>query len=198
MNLINLLITSIFSSNIVLSRFLGICPFMGSSKSVKNAINMGLSVIFVVTLSSILSYFIYYKILIPTNTTYLKTVMFVLVIACIVQAFELILKKTNKKLYNLLGIYLPLITTNCAVLGVVLLNINNNYNLLETIIFSLGSSIGFMLVISIFATIRERLSEINVPKRFEGVPIAFITASIMALIFTRYVLKWLAIYYWFS
>ena len=198
MNLINLLITSIFSSNIVLSRFLGICPFMGSSKSVKNAINMGLSVIFVVTLSSILSYFIYYKILIPTNTTYLKTVMFVLVIACIVQAFELILKKTNKKLYNLLGIYLPLITTNCAVLGVVLLNINNNYNLLETIIFSLGSSIGFMLVISIFATIRERLSEINVPKRFEGVSIAFITASIMALIFTRYVLKWLAIYYWFS
>lgn len=198
MNLINLLITSIFSSNIVLSRFLGICPFMGSSKSVKNAINMGLSVIFVVTLSSILSYFIYYKILIPTNTTYLKTVMFVLVIACIVQAFELILKKTNKKLYNLLGIYLPLITTNCAVLGVVLLNINNNYNLLETIIFSLGSSIGFMLVISIFATIRERFSEINVPKRFEGVPIAFITASIMALIFTRYVLKWLAIYYWFS
>ena len=198
MNLINLLITSIFSSNIVLSRFLGICPFMGSSKSVKNAINMGLSVIFVVTLSSILSYFIYYKILIPTNTIYLKTVMFVLVIACIVQAFELILKKTNKKLYNLLGIYLPLITTNCAVLGVVLLNINNNYNLLETIIFSLGSSIGFMLVISIFATIRERLSEINVPKRFEGVPIAFITASIMALIFTRYVLKWLAIYYWFS
>ena len=198
MNLINLLITSIFSSNIVLSRFLGICPFMGSSKSVKNAINMGLSVIFVVTLSSILSYFIYYKILIPTKTTYLKTVMFVLVIACIVQAFELILKKTNKKLYNLLGIYLPLITTNCAVLGVVLLNINNNYNLLETIIFSLGSSIGFMLVISIFATIRERLSEINVPKRFEGVPIAFITASIMALIFTRYVLKWLAIYYWFS
>ena len=198
MNLINLLITSIFSSNIVLSRFLGICPFMGSSKSVKNAINMGLSVIFVVTLSSILSYFIYYKILIPTNTTYLKTVMFVLVIACIVQAFELILKKTNKKLYNLLGIYLPLITTNCAVLGVVLLNINNNYNLLETIIFSLGSSIGFMLVISIFATIRERLSEINVPKRFEGVPIAFITASILALIFTRYVLKWLAIYYWFS
>lgn len=197
MNLINLLITSIFSSNIVLSRFLGICPFMGSSKSVKNAINMGLSVIFVVTLSSILSYFIYYKILIPTNTTYLKTVMFVLVIACIVQAFELILKKTNKKLYNLLGIYLPLITTNCAVLGVVLLNINNNYNLLETIIFSLGSSIGFMLVISIFATIRERFSEINVPKRFEGVPIAFITASIMALIFTRYVLKWLAIYYWF-
>lgn len=189
MNLINLLITSIFSSNIVLSRFLGICPFMGSSKSVKNAINMGLSVIFVVTLSSILSYFIYYKILIPTNTTYLKTVMFVLVIACIVQAFELILKKTNKKLYNLLGIYLPLITTNCAVLGVVLLNINNNYNLLETIIFSLGSSIGFMLVISIFATIRERLLEINVPKRFEGVPIAFITASIMALIFTRYVLK---------
>lgn len=198
MNLINLLITSIFSSNIVLSRFLGICPFMGSSKSVKNAINMGLSVIFVVTLSSILSYFIYYKILIPTNTTYLKTVMFVLVIACIVQAFELILKKTNKKLYNLLGIYLPLITTNCAVLGVVLLNINNNYNLLETIIFSLGSSIGFMLVIIIFATIRERFSEINVPKRFEGVPIAFITASIMALIFTRYVLKWLAIYYWFS
>lgn len=189
MNLINLFTMSILSGNIVLSKFLGVCPFMGSSKNTKNAFSMGLSVMLVMTISSILTYFLYHGVLVKTNTEYLKTIMFVLVIACTVQAFELIIKKTNKKLYNALGIYLPLITTNCAVLGVVLLNINNNYNLLETIVFSLGSSIGNTLVIYVFASIRERLETNNTPNHFKGVPIAFITASIMALLFTRFIGK---------
>lgn len=187
MNLISLFTMSILSGNIVLSKFLGICPFMGTSKNENNAINMGLSVTLVVTISSVITYFLYHYVLVPTNTTYLKTIMFVLIIACIVQGFEIIIKNTNKKLYDSLGIYLPLITTNCAVLGIVLLNITNDYNLIETLTFSIGSSIGFTLVIYVFASIRERLDTCNVPTSFKGIPIAFITASIMALIFTRYV-----------
>lgn len=187
MNLISLFTMSILSGNIILSKFLGICPFMGTSKNEHNALHMGLSVTLVVTISSLITYFLYHSVLVPTNTTYLKTVMFVLIIACVVQGFELIIKKTNKKLYDSLGIYLPLITTNCAVLGTVLLNISNDYNLIETLIFSIGSSIGFTLVIYVFSTIRERLETCKVPKAFKGVPIAFITASIMALLFTRYI-----------
>lgn len=187
MNLISIFTMSILSGNIILNKFLGICPFIGTSKDEHNAIHMGLSVTLVITLSSIITYILYHYVLIPTNTTYLKTVMFVLIIACIVQGFELIIKKTNKKLYNSLGIYLPLITTNCAVLGTVLLNISNDYTLIETLIFSIGSSIGFTIVIYIFASIRERLITCKVPSSFKGVPIAFITASIMALIFTRYI-----------
>ena len=187
MNLISLFTMSILSGNIVLSKFLGICPFMGTSKNEHNALHMGLSVTLVVTLSSLITYFIYHYILVPTDTTYLKTIMFVLIIACVVQGFELVIKNTNKKLYDSLGIYLPLITTNCAVLGTVLLNISNDYNLIDTLIFSIGSIIGFTLVIYVFASIRERLETCNVPTSFKGVPIAFITASIMALLFTRYV-----------
>ena len=150
MNLISLFITSVLTENIVLTKFLGLCPFFGNSKKEKTALAMGLCVTLVTTLSS------------------------------------LIIKNKYKKLYKSLGIYLSLITTNCAVLGVVLLNINNNYNLLETIVYSLGSSIGFMLVIYVFSTIRERLEQSDIPKCFQGIPIALITASIMALIFERY------------
>ena len=189
MNLISLFTISILSGNIVLSKFLGICPFIGTSKSEENAVHMSLAVTLVVTLSSVITYLLYHFILVPTNTVYLKTVMFVLIIACVVQAFEIIIKKTNKKLYESLGIYLPLITTNCAVLGVILLNITNNYSLIETLVFSIGSSIGFTIVTYVFSTVRERLNTINVPKRFKGVPIALITASIMALLFTRYIGK---------
>ena len=187
MNLISLLIVSIFSSNIVLSKFLGICPFIGTSKSEYSSVRMGLSVTLVITISSIITYLLFHYVLVPTDTVYLKTIMFILVIACTVQAFELIIKRTNKKLYETLGLYLPLITTNCAVLGTVLLNITNDYNLLETIIFSIGSSIGFTLVIYVFSTIRERLDTCDVPNKFKGVPIALVTASILALLFTRYV-----------
>lgn len=188
MNLISLLITSILSSNVVLSKFLGICPFIGNSKSKKTAISMGISVIFVITTSSVITHLLYNYILVPTKTTYLKTVIFILVVAAIVQIIELIIKETNKKLYKLLGIYLPLITTNCAVLGTILINISNDYNLLETLVYSFGSALGFLLVIYIFSTIRERLETCNVPSKLKGVPIALITASIMALLFTRYVL----------
>lgn len=187
MNLISLFVTSLLSSNIILSKFLGICPFMGNSKNKKTALSMGVSVVFVIVTSSVITYLLYHYILVPTDTTYLKTVIFILVIASIVQIIELVIKETNKKLFKLLGIYLPLITTNCAVLGTVLLNITNDFNLLEVVVFSLGSSLGFLLVIYIFSTIRERLEVSNVPSKLKGVPIALITASIMALLFTRYV-----------
>ncbi len=186
MNLISLFITSILSENIVLTKFLGLCPFFGNSNKEKNAISMGLCVTLVTTISSIITYFIYHYILVPTKTEYLNTLMFILVIASLVQLLVLIVKAKYKRLYKNLGIYLSLITTNCAVLGVVLLNINNNYNLLETIIYSLGASIGFMMIIYVFSTIRERLENSDIPKCFQGIPIALITASIMALIFERY------------
>ena len=186
MNLISLFTMSILTQNIVLHRFLGICPFIGTSKSGKNAFSMGLSVTGVVTLSSLITYLLYYYVLVPTNTTYLKTVAFILVIASLVQSLEIILKKYNKTLYETLGIYLPLITTNCAVLGVTLLNIGNEYNLIETLVFSFG----FTLVSYVFATIRERLEYASVPTGFKGYPIALITAAIMALLFTRYIIIW--------
>ena len=188
MNLISLFTMSILTQNIVLHRFLGICPFIGTSKSGKNAFSMGLSVTTVVTLASLITYFIYYYVLVPTNTTYLKTVAFILVIASLVQCLEILLKKYNKPLYETLGIYLPLITTNCAVLGVTLLTIGNEYNLIETLIFSIGSGVGFTLVSYVFGTIRERLEYADVPNCFKGYPIALITAAMMALLFTRYIL----------
>lgn len=184
MNLISLFITSILTENIILTKFLGLCPFFGNSNKEKTAISMGICVTIITTLSSIITFIINKYILVPTNTTYLKTLMFILIIASLVQLLSIIIKNKFKKIYKSLGIYLSLITTNCAVLGVVLLNINNNYNLIETITYSLGSSLGFFLVIYVFSTIRERLN--NVPNSFKGIPIAFIIASIMALIFKRY------------
>lgn len=186
MNLINLFVMSFLTENIVLTKFLGICPFVGTSSKEKSAFGMGIAVTLVITLSSIITYFLYYYILVPTDTVYLKTLSFVLVVACMVQMLEMIMKKKNPKLYQNLGIYLPLITTNCAVLGVLLLNITNQYSFLETLTYSVGSSFGFTLVIYIFSTIRENLERRNVPKNFKGYPIALITASIMALLFSRY------------
>lgn len=186
MNLISLFISSMLMQNIILSRFLGICPFIGTSKNEKNALNMGLSVLLVITLSSIITYLIYYHVLIPTNTVYLKTIMFILVIGILVQLLEIVLKHKFKNIYKTMGIYLPLITTNCAVLGTTLLNINSNFNFIEMLTFSLGSSFGFIIIIYVFASIRERLDTCNIPKPFKGIPIAFITAAIMALIFARY------------
>lgn len=185
MNLISLFITGLLTENIVLTKFLGLCPFFGNSTKEKSAIAMSICVTLITVISSIITYFIYNYILVPTNTTYLKTLMFILVISSLVQLLILIIKNKYKNIYKSLGIYLSLITTNCAVMGVVLLNINNNYNLIETIVYSLASSLGFMLVMYVFSTMRERLT--NVPKSFEGLPIAFIIASIMALIFNRYI-----------
>lgn len=190
MNLINLFITSLLTENIVLTRFLGLCPFFGNSSKEKNAATMGICVTLVTTISSIISYFINKYILIPSKTEYLSTLMFILVIASLVQILVLIMKSKFKSMYKNLGIYLTLITTNCAVLGVVLLGINNNYNLIQTVIYSLGSSLGFMMVIYVFSTIRERLDNEAIPKSFRGIPIAFITAAIMAMIFERFTGIW--------
>lgn len=187
MNLISLFVLSLLTENIVLTKFLGMCPFFGTSNKEKNAVSMGITVLLVVVLASVMTYFINVYLLIPTDTIYLRTIVFILIIAALVQIVEIILKKYFPSIHKSLGIYLPLITTNCAVLGTVLINANNNYNLLETIIFSIGSSLGFTLVIYIFASIRERLEQCNVPKNFKGYPIALITASIMALVFARFV-----------
>ena len=187
MNLISLFIVSVLTENIVLTKFLGICPFIGTSDKEKNAVMMGISVTGVVTLSSLITYILYHYVLVPTDTIYLKTIVFILVIASLVQITEIIMKSKFKKLHESLGIYLPLITTNCAVLGTVLLNINNDFTLLETLIFGFGSGLGFTLVIYIFSTIREKLETSNIPRAFKGTPIALITASIMALIFGRFI-----------
>ena len=186
MNLISLALTGLLTSNVVLTKFLGICPFIGTSKNKKNALNMGLSVMIVVVLSSIITYLIYNYILVPTNTTYLKTIMFILVIASLVQTLELILKRYFKKIYSSLGLYLPLITTNCCVLGIVLLNIENGYNLVEMLVYSISASLGFILVIYVFASMRQRLEKCNVPKSFRGTPIALIIAAIMSILFMRF------------
>ena len=190
MNLISLFITGLLTENIVLAKFLGICPFIGSSNKEKTAFYMGSSVSIVVTLSSIITYLIYHYILVPTKTTYLRTLMFILVIAFIVQLIEIILKKVLPKVHKSLGIYLPLITTNCAVLGITLLNINNSFTFLEMLVYSISSSLGFTLVIYIFSTIREKLDKAPIPKYFKGIPIALITAFIMSLLFGRYIPVW--------
>lgn len=187
MNLISLFVTSILTENIVLTKFLGICPFVGTSKKEDTAFKMGIAVTIVVTLSSIITYLLYTYLLVPTDTTYLKTLMFILVIASLVQLLEIIIKRYSKNLYKAFGIYLPLITTNCAVLGVTLLNINNGFNFIQMLVYSIGSSLGFTLVIYLFSTIREYLDKKDVPKIFKGAPIAFITAGIIALIFGRIV-----------
>lgn len=186
MNLISLFVMSVLAENIVLTKFLGICPFVGTSSKEKSAVGMGLAVTLVITGSSIVTYLLYYYVLVPTHTIYLKTLAFVLVVACMVQLLEMVIQKNNPKLYQNLGIYLPLITTNCAVLGVLLLNIANSYSFIEMLVYSVGSSLGFTLVIYIFSTIREQLEKRNVPQCLKGYPIALITASIMALLFARY------------
>lgn len=188
MNLISLFIMSFLTQNIVLTKFLGICPFMGTSDREKKAFGMGVTVFGVVMVSSILTYALYYLLLKPTNTMYLKTLVFILVIACMVQIVELLLKKHAPKIHESLGIYLPLITTNCAVLGITLLNVEQGYNFLEMLIFSLGSSFGFTLVIYLFATIRERLDKAPIPISWKGYPIAFLVAAIMAMVFGRFMI----------
>ena len=186
MGLINLFLASILTQNIVLTRFLGVCPFVGVSNKEKNAVGMGLAVMLVVTVSSIITFFLHHFILVPTGTEHLRTVMFILVIASCVQIIEILMKKFAKELYDALGIYLPLITSNCAVLGIVLLNINANYSFVEVLTFSIGSSLGFTLVIYIFSTMREKLAKNNIIEPLKGFPIAMIVAGIMALLFSKY------------
>ena len=187
MSLINIFIVGFLTENIVLTKFLGICSFLGTSNKRKNSFWMGIAVIFVTVLASIFSYLIYNYILVPYKATYLRTLMFILIIACLVKIVEIFIKKVSKTLYQNLGIYLPLITTNCAVLGTVLVIINNNYDFLETLIFSLASSLGYLVVIYVLSTIRERINNNDVPESFKGYPIALIVATIMALLFARFI-----------
>ena len=170
-------------NNVVLSQFLGICAFLGVSKKMDTAAGMGGAVIFVLTISSFVTSLIYKFILAPAELDYLKTIVFILVIAALVQLVEMFLKKTIPSLYRALGVYLPLITTNCAVLGVALLNVNLAHNLTESVIYGFGASLGFALVLVLFAALRERLVAADVPITFRGSSIALITAGLMSLAF---------------
>jgi len=181
-----ILFSAAFINNFVLSRFLGICPFVGVSNKQESSMGMGLAVTFVMVVASIVTWFMQIYILKPLNAEYLQTIFFILVIAALVQFLEAVINKTSPLLKSMLGIYLPLITTNCAVLGVTVLNITEKYTLLESTINSLGGGLGFLLALILMAGLRERLEESKVPKHFQGVPIAFITGGIMSLAFIAF------------
>ncbi len=181
--LFSILMTAILTNNFVLAKFLGICPFLGVSKKLKTATGMSLAVIFVMVLATAVTYPINKYLLVKNDLEYLQTIVFILVIAALVQLVEIVLKKYMKSLYNALGIYLPLITTNCAVLGVVLLNIDNGYNFAESMVNSLGGGVGFMLAMIMFAGVRERLESCDIPKSLQGLPITLIAASLTSVSF---------------
>ena len=168
MSYLMIFIAAIFVNNIVLSQFLGICPFLGVSKKISTALGMGFAVMFVMTLSAIVTFLIYYKLLVPNNLTFMITVVFILVIASLVQMVEIILKKVSPPLYQALGIFLPLITTNCAVLGVAILAIQKNFGLLSSVCYGLANAMGFTLAIVLFAGLRERMSRF--PPRLKALP----------------------------
>ena len=178
-----IIISSIFVNNIVLSQFLGICPFLGVSGKVSTSLGMGVAVTFVLAIASIAAYLIQYHILVPLHIEYMQTIVFILVIAALVQMVEIILKKVSPALYQALGIFLPLITTNCAVLGVAILLVQKEYNLGEAVVYAVAVAVGFTLALVLFAGLRERLELENVPKALRGVPIALITAGILAMAF---------------
>ena len=176
-------ITGIFVNNIILSQFLGICPFLGVSKKISTAAGMGFAVMFVMTISTIVTFLIYYTFLQPYELTFMTTVTFILVIAALVQMVEIIIKKVSPALYQALGIFLPLITTNCAVLGIAILTIQKNYTLVAGVCYALAASMGFTLAIILFAGIRERLNFTAVPKALRGTPIALISAGLLSMAF---------------
>jgi len=183
MNLLVIAISTALVNNVVLSQFLGLCPFLGVSKKINTAAGMGGAVIGVISISSIICSLIYDFILTPLNLTYLNTVVFILVIATLVQFVEMVLKKCMPPLYEALGVYLPLITTNCAVLGVALLSVQNNYGVLASTVNGIGASLGFLLAIVLMAGIREKLENCNIPSVLKGTPIVLVTAGLMAIAF---------------
>ncbi|HBL85046.1 MAG: electron transport complex subunit RsxA [Clostridiales bacterium GWF2_38_85] len=178
-----IIVSAILIDNFIFSKFLGICPFLGVSEKTDTALSMGFAVTFVMTVSSAVTYFIYYGVLVPFNLTYLKTIAFILVIAALVQLIEMFMKKAFPPLYQALGIYLPLITTNCAVLGVTLLNIQYEYNFINSVVYGFASAVGFTLAIVIFAGVRQRLQLSDPPKAFRGIPLALISAGLIAMAF---------------
>ena len=182
-DLLIIMISSSLVSNVVLSQFLGLCPFLGVSKKTKTASGMGFAVIFVITLASIVAGVIYKYILVPFNITYLQTIVFILVIAALVQFVEMFLRKYIPSLYESLGVYLPLITTNCAVLGVALTNVQKEYGILEGIVNGFATAVGFTIAIVILSGIREKMEYNDVPESFKGMPIVLVTAGLMAIAF---------------
>ncbi len=182
-----LMISAILVNNILLIRFLGNCPFLGVSRSMDTATGMGLAVVFVMTLAGMITWLVHNYILIPLNIEYLRTIAFILVIATLVQFVEMVVQKTAPALYEALGIYLPLITTNCAVLGVSIINIEEGYNLVTTIFFSFASACGFALALVLMAGMRERFALVRIPRAFEGTAIGLIAAGLIALAFSGFI-----------
>ncbi len=182
-NLLAITLGAILANNFIFSQFLGICPFLGVSKKVDTAVGMGVAVTFVMGLASAITWLVNTFILIPLDLGYMQTVAFILVIASLVQFIEMFLQKSMPTLYTALGVYLPLITTNCAVLGVALLNIQNSYNFISSVVYGITGGLGFLLAIVLFASIRERLVFADYPKNWDGFPIALVTAGLMALAF---------------
>lgn len=178
-----LLVSTVLVNNFVLVKFLGLCPFMGVSSKLETAIGMAMATTFVLTLASMSSYILNHYILMPLGLEYLRTISFILVIAVVVQFTEMVVHKTSPKLYRLLGIFLPLITTNCAVLGVALLNVNAKHGFVESIVYGFGAAVGFSIVLILFASMRERLQYADIPQVFKGSAIAMITAGLMSLAF---------------
>jgi len=181
--LLTIVIAAVFVNNFVLSRFLGLCPFIGVSKRLDSALGMGMAVIFVMTMASLVTWVIQYYILLPFGIAYLRTIAFILTIATLVQFVEMVIQKTSPQLYSALGIYLPLITTNCAVLGVAILNITEELGLIASLIEGFASGLGFTLALILMSGIRERLEVCAVPAPFEGLPIAFVVAGLMSIAF---------------
>ncbi|HNZ61667.1 MAG TPA: electron transport complex subunit RsxA [Paludibacteraceae bacterium] len=183
MTYILIFISAVFVNNIVLSQFLGICPFLGVSKKINTALGMSGAVVFVMTISTIFTYVIQKSILEPYHIAFLQTITYILVIAALVQLVEIILKKISPALYQALGVFLPLITTNCTILGVAIMVIQKNFNLLESVVFAISTALGFGLALILFSGIREQLSMVKLPKGMEGTPIALLTAGLLALAF---------------
>ena len=181
--LLAITLSAILANNFIFSQFLGICPFLGVSKKVDTAVGMGIAVTFVMGLASAITWAVQRFVLDPFGLGYMQTVAFILVIASLVQFIEMFLQKAMPAMYTALGVYLPLITTNCAVLGVAILNINSNYNFIESVVYGITGGLGFLLAIVLFASIRERLVFADYPKSFEGFPIALVTAGLLALAF---------------
>lgn|SRR5690554_2646990 len=178
--------SAILLQNVVLSRFLGICPFMGVSGKTESSVGMGLAVVFVMTIAAVVSWLLYTFILVEFNMVYMRTIVFILVIASLVQIIEMFIKKFSPALYKSLGIYLPLITTNCAVLGIATIVASDDYTFLTALVYSFASGIGFLFVMYIFSTLREKMNNSPIPAAFKGIPIALVTAGIMAMIFARF------------
>lgn len=183
MSYLLIFIGAVFVNNIVLSQFLGICPFLGVSKKVETAVGMSVAVAFVISIATLFTFLLHYYLLVPFNLQFLQTILFILVIAALVQMVEIVLKKVSASLYQALGVFLPLITTNCAILGVAILVIQKDFSLLSSLVYAISSAIGFGLALVLFSGIREQLELTSIPKAMKGTPIALVSAGILAMAF---------------